>query len=490
MAALNKHSFFERIGYKPHPKQWLYHDSAARFRFPNCGRRFGKSTMAGRDMEPKLFEPGKMFWIVGPTYDLGEKEFRVIWNDLIVNMKLGRDKRVKKAYNKKQGNMWIEFPWQTRLEVRSADHPENIVGEALDWVIMSEAAKHREETWERFIRPALADRRGGADFPTTPEGFNWLYQQWMLGQNPDYPDFESWRFPSWDNSAVYPLGENDPEILLLKKTMMSERFLQEIAADFSSFVGKIYPEWDATLHVGRHDFKPEWPNYITFDWGYTNPLAAIEFQVSPDDRIYVWREHYRAFTTLPEHVQILKRREQPEGYHLDLAFGDAADPEAAAYVSQFLVGCMAMPEAKENWRDGIDCVRGFLQERETGLVADEFGTPVMKPALVVDFSCTNLINEFNNYRAKESRTGTNVPEMGQKMQDHALDALRYGLVHLFRLGAQHHLSDVYPPQVTASAKQVSEPRPVPVPSSPAFVDAGSKIFGSSSNTFFTQSLTF
>src|SRR5690606_23807517 len=146
------------------------------------------------------------------TYDLGEKEFRVIWDDLIVRQGLGKDKRVKRSYNKRSGTMFIEFPWNTRVEVRSADHPENLVGEALDWVIMSEAAKHKPETWERFIRPALADRRGGADFPTTPEGYNWLYELWMYGQNPDMPDYESWRFPSWANDVVYPGGELDPEI--------------------------------------------------------------------------------------------------------------------------------------------------------------------------------------------------------------------------------------------------------------------------------------
>jgi hypothetical protein len=379
----DKRTYFDSIGYKPHTKQWLYHDSRARFRLPNCGRRFGKSTMAGRDLEPRLFEPNKMFWIVGPTYDLGEKEFRVIWNDLIVKKALGRDKRVKKAYNKKQGNMFLEFPWQTRLEVRSADHPENLVGEALDHVIMSEAAKHKEETWERFIRPALADRRGGADFPTTPEGFNWLWTLWMYGKDNSFPEYESWRFPAWDNDAVYPGGLNDPEILLLKRTMMPERFDQEIAADFSSFAGKIFPEWDAGVHVGNVDFRPELPNYIAFDWGYTNPLAAVEFQVTPNDEIRVWRE-------------------------------------------------------------GIDLVRGFMRPRQSEFLLDEYGTPAEgKPALIVDFSCLDLIREMNNYKAPDSVKGRNVPEMGNKVEDHAIDALRYGIVHLFKFGAGSSLADVY-----------------------------------------------
>jgi len=441
---LDREAFFEKIGYTPLPKQVLYHQSKARFRFPCCGRRFGKSTMAGKDLEPKLFVPDCRYWIVGPTYDLGEKEFRVIWDDLIVGLGLGKDKRIKKAYSKNTGSMWISFPWNTHLEVRSADHPESLVGDALDGVIMSEAAKHRPDTFERFIRPSLSDRRGFADFPTTPEGYNWFYQMWTLGQRPDLDDYESWRFPSWENTVLFPGGRDDPEIQLIEKTTAPEWFMQEIGADFASFVGKIYGEWDEYEHVTEVQFNPAWPNYMAFDWGFTNPLAAIEFQVSPWDEIYVWREHYLPYTRLERHIDMLKTRDQPVGYHLDMAFGDAADPEAAETVSIELVPCMAMPEAKENWREGVDLVKGFLRQRESG-ETDEYGAPLYKPAFYVDHSCVNVIREFNNYRAPATHGDKNVREAAQAWDDHALDAIRYGLMHLFRLGARHHLADVVSP---------------------------------------------
>ncbi len=444
---IDKVAFFKKIGYEPHAGQIDYHTSTARFKLPNCGRRFGKSTMAARDLEPKLFLPNKNYWIVAPTYDLGEKEFRVIWNDLILGQKLGQDKAIRRSYAKKQGNMFIQFPWNTRVEVRSADHPENLVGDALDHVIMSEAAKHQKDTWERFVRPALADKRGGADFPTTPEGYNWLYELWMFGQDNTIPEYASWRFPSWDNLDVYPGGEQDEEIKLLKRTMSPESFAQEIAADFGSFSGKIYPEWDSTVHVKNVQYNPAWDNYIAFDFGYTNPLAAIEFQISPDDRVYIWREHYKSFTRVEEHCAILKQRDQPKGYKLNLAFGDAADPEAAATVSLKLVPCVAMPEAKVNWREGIDLVRSFMMREEGD---DEFGGPIYNPALFVDFSCINTIKEFNNYRSPKAILGKNVQEIGIKQADHALDAIRYALVHIYKLGANRHLGEVYEPDVTSS----------------------------------------
>jgi hypothetical protein len=222
-----------------------------------------------------------------------------------------------------------------------------------------------------------------------------------------------------------------------------EAFDQEIGALFSSFVGKIFPEWDEQTHVTTVPYRAELPNYIAFDWGYTNPLAAVEFQIDAWDRVRVWRLHYRAFTRLEDHLAIMAAREQPPGYKVTLCFGDAADPEAAATVSRYLAPCLADSAAKENWREGIDLIRGFLRLREAGFENDDYGTPRYEPGLLVDHSCVDFISEMNGYKSKESRNGANVPEMGQKVQDHAIDALRYGLMHLFKLGAQHHLSEVY-----------------------------------------------
>lgn len=448
---IDKMAFFNKIGYAPHAKQMLYHKSKARFRLPCCGRRMGKSTMAARDLEPELFMQDKRYWIVGPTYDLAEKEFRVIWNDLIIGMGMGRDKRIRKAYNKRSGEMYIEFPWQTRVECRSATHPEGLVGERLDGAILSEAAKHKKDTWERYIRAALSDRRGWATFPTTPEGFNWYYDLWSFGISdlPEHKDFESWRFPSWENHIIFPGLRQDPEILLVESTTAIEWFLQEYGAEFGAFVGKIYGEFDPMLHIKAHKFNPEWPNYIAFDWGFTNPLAAIEFQVDPWDRVYVWREHYRSYLQLGEHIDLMKRRDNPDGYHLDLGFGDAADPEAAAHMSTYFVPTYALPEAKKNWREGIDLVKQFLKPRDvispggTLEVVDEYGTPLQEPWLFIDPSCHNTIREFNNYRAPDVKSDVNTREAAKHHDDHALDALRYGLMHLFRLGCRSHLTDVY-----------------------------------------------
>ena len=266
---ISREALFEQLGYAPHSEeQWAVHNSTARYRIADCGRRWGKSQTFGHEMTYKMFVPESVNWIVGPDYGLGEKEFRVVYKDF---QKLGLLKYCNKSYNVKQGNMRIYFKeLDSLLEVKSAERKDSLVGEGLDHVIMSEAAKHSVDTWQMYVQPGLTDKQGSADFPSTPEGFNWYEGLYQLGQHPDFPEYESWRFPSWTNPIVFPGGfdpncENiiegfhfnntkikcgcNPEIVQIFNTVSSMYFWQEYGAEFTSFEGLIYPEFDENINV-------------------------------------------------------------------------------------------------------------------------------------------------------------------------------------------------------------------------------------------------
>ena len=182
---ISREALFKKLEYEPHSDdQWEIHRCQSRYRAPCCGRRLVKSTWAGREMTLKMFVPESVNWIVGPDYGLGEKEFRIVYYDF---QKLGLLKYCNKSYNVKQGNMRIHFKeLNSILEVKSAERPDSLVGEGLDHVIMSEAAKHKMSTWQMYVQPALTDKRGSADFPSTPQGFNWYEGLYQLGQHSDY----------------------------------------------------------------------------------------------------------------------------------------------------------------------------------------------------------------------------------------------------------------------------------------------------------------
>lgn len=421
---VDRELLWEKVGYKPHPRQQEFHNSKARFKVPVCGRRFGKSRMSASEALPELFRPKTAGWIVGPTYDLGAREFEYLWEDIVVTLGLGKHLKAK-AFNVKTGTMYIEMPWGSRVEVKSADHPDGLVGKGLDWMIVAEAAKQRKDVWDKYLRPALADKKGWAIFPSTPEGQNWYYNLYQLGQSS--PEYESWNFPSWENPYVYPGGFDDPEVQQMLASMPEDFFWQEIGASFRSVVGLIYPEWDDGVHVyekhfGKpYEYNPAWDNYLAFDFGFTNPFVALDIQVDPQDRAYVWREWYVAKKPIHEHAMILRDRVNPEGYDVRCGFGDAADPGAVETLSMHLCPVYADSKAKDIIR-GIQEVKQFLKD------------PNGQPRLFVSEACRNTIWEFQNYRAKQTRNDDNPKEDPKKWADHAMDALKYFFMHMYVLG--------------------------------------------------------
>lgn len=427
---IDKYTLFERLGYRPHsPGQWGFHNSAARFKIPCCGRRWGKSLSAGMEMTAALFKENAYYWIVGPSYTLGEKEFRVVHNNLVMNLGLG--KSLKISYNTKQGDMRIELPWHTVLEVKTAEKKTGLVGEGLDGVIMSEAARHDMNTWEEYIEPALSDKRGWAIFPSTPRGYNYYHGLWQLGQSREHSAYASWRFPTWHNTIKFPGGYDDPEMKRIRDIVTTSFWRQEYAAQFTTFEGQIYEEFSLQDHVKIIDYNPEWRNFWAFDFGFADPFVCLDIMVDPSDNVYIWREYQVKHMSTFDHGHHLKNRQNPEGFHVDARFADPRGPDEIATLSP-IIGYISAESAKAGWSQGIEAIKRWLKLQPTG-----------EPKLFIDPSCTELIRQMTQLRIKSAKEGHNVREGQHDYDDHGPDALRYFFTEFFILGGSSSLSDVY-----------------------------------------------
>lgn len=437
-SGISKEKMFGLIGYEPHSaNQWAAHNSDARFRIPCCGRRWGKSTFAAHEMTAAMFIPDSYYWICGPDYSLGEKEFRIVYNDIIRKLDMRNIKGIKVTNNPKQGDMSIRMPWNTVLEVKSAQKKDGLVGEGLDGLIVAEAARHDRDTWEMYLEPALSDKRGWAIFPSTPRGYNWYQGLWELGRDKAFPDYQSWRFPTWSNSAMFPMGYEDPEMVRIRSLVSKSFWLQEYAAEFTAFEGQIYEDFDFTIHVQDIEYNPDWKNYNTLDFGFRDPFVCLDIMVDPSDNIYIWREYMYSGMSTWEHGQFLINRKNPQGYHID---GIYADPNGADEIAtlQPMMGFIIAP--KVPWIQGIESIQRLIKLKDDGT-----------PSLYIDRSCKNTIRQLSQLRHAEVREGINVRREGQHdYDDHGPDALRYFTGPYFVMGANSHLSDVYSPDRQSS----------------------------------------
>jgi len=411
---LNKEEWFEVSGYKPHSSQKIFHVSKARFRVVVAGRRWGKSLLAAKEAETMLLLPKTRGWVVSKTYDLGEKVFREIYKTLILKFKL---KTIKKSYSPKSGSMYLEFPWGSVVEVKSAEHPDSLIGEGLDWVVFDECASCKGLIWEQYLRPTLSDKNGWALFISTPRGYNWLYELWKRGNDPNYPEWESFKFPSWDNPYL-----SKEDIDEAKRTLSETVFEQEYGASFNFSLGQVYKEFDTDIHVISEKelfIDPNWPRYRSIDFGYENPFVCLYITVDPEDRVIIYDEYYQRHRTTEQHAENMLEEERKASQKLqdlgvninqrDIYEFTTCDPSAASARATLFENGIKTIAPRSNIIEGLELVRQQLKIRSDG-----------KPGLYVSSRCVNTIKEFSLYSYNDSMSEEPVKE-----NDHAMDCLRY-----------------------------------------------------------------
>ena len=414
----NKEEWFRMSGYVPHPGQSFLHASNTRFKVVVSGRRWGKSLLAAKEAEVMILKPQTRGWIVSKTYDLGEKVFREIYNNLVRRFKL---ETVRKSYSSKSGSMYLEFPWESVVEVKSAEHPDSLMGEGLDWLVFDECASCKSSIWEQYLRPTLSDKNGWALFITTPRGYNWIYDLWKRGNDPDYPEWESFRFPSWNNPY---LSKDDIEEA--RRTLSKATFEQEYGATFTFSSGQVYKEFDPSIHVIADDKlrilssaeSGEWRRFRSIDFGYENPFVCLYIAVDPEDRVIIYDEYYQRHRTMEQHASFLLEEEQRSEAKMQkhvqgLYEFTTCDPSAASARATLFEKGIVTITPRSNIIQGLELVRRQLMVREDG-----------KPGLYISSKCVNTIKEFNLYSYPD-KMDTEEPV---KENDHAMDCLRYFLL--------------------------------------------------------------
>lgn len=419
-----KDKWFEQTDYTPHAGQRLIHYDSTRNRVLCNGRRWGKTLLGGKEVECTGFvrnflgEPMRG-WIIGPEYSDCEKEFRVVYNTF---KKLGLETVSNKFLNNTEnGNMHIATRWGFDIECRSARHPDSLVGEGLDFVLLVEAGRHRRRTFTEYVRPALSDKRGFSIMSGVPEEASessLLYWAYNRGQDRSKKQWKSWRMPSWTNHIVFPGGRRDPEILEAEDDLTEDEFRRQYGGEFVDRVGRVMAEWDNDKHIVDQQYNPDWPLFAAVDFGYTNDWVWLWIQVDRFNNVYVIGEHrYRLRDT--EDIARLEFKEHPLTSKLVAIYPDPAAPDDANILRRVL-GVPTRSNTGGELKVRLSLVRQALKLRPDYAPYEE-----KKSRLLVDRSCHQLIWEMSQgYRWPERHSDTkNDSELPMDKDNHGPEAL-------------------------------------------------------------------
>jgi hypothetical protein len=243
-----------------HQGQREVSDSSSRFRVAACGRRWGKSRLGIVEAVRAALKGGRVWWI-SPSFPVASSA----WRELRM-----LTRRIAGVVIR-EGEREIGFVSGGAVRVRSADAPDSLRGEGLDFVVMDEAAFMAESVWTEALRPALADRRGRALFLSTPRGKNWFWRAYQRGLDGSDPEWKSFTAPTSSNPFI-PAGE----VEAARSSVPERIFNQEFLATFSDDAGDVFRDVRLAATATRLDRALSTHDYVMgVDWGKSNDFTVL-----------------------------------------------------------------------------------------------------------------------------------------------------------------------------------------------------------------------
>ncbi len=385
---------------KPRPLQKAILDNQSRKLVVVAHRRFGKTTCALMKIMQSANVNTRFFYIA-PTYRQAKL---IAWE--MLNSMLPFELIAKKN----EVELIIKLTNGCTIELKGADNPDSLRGVGLDGCVLDEFAVMNPSIWSEIIRPALSDRKGWAMFIGTPKGKNAFFDLYM-------------GTPEADRCLLKASQTNilDPEELASARNEMSDdEYNQEFECDFLYFSGQIYREFKPEIHVIKDlTLNANWYQGMAIDHGQVNPTAALFYTVDFADRIFIFDEYYQAGNTVGINARNIQLLIDTKGYRLTQA--PLLDPSAFAknrakddvlysVADEYMDAGLNCLPAQNDVMAGINRVKEYFYNNKLFILA----------------RCENTIKELESYRWKDRRAiEANLPEEPLKVNDHAVDALRY-----------------------------------------------------------------
>ncbi len=435
---LDKVELIKKLGLATNEVQDRLIASNARFKIFRAARRVGKSFSAAKCALPEVLMPNTRGWIVGPTYDLAEKEFRYLLDFLMrMNKKFGLPKPTKVRSNPKSGELYIETPWGAEVHGKSADRPLSLVGEENDWIILSEAAQHNADPWSRYPPPTLSTRRGRAIFPTTPDISGiWLYEleldaeKWIEEGDTDWEIFTQ---PAWECSHFDPR-----EIASAKKELSEDAFMEQFGGEWRFHTGRVFKPFVPKIHVVEaFDIPRNWKTWSGLDYGVRDATACEFVSQSPFGDYYYHDEYYEHEKATEVHVEKVKRIQSKYRIVSRVADHHALGKQLMLDWARYGIPTVPSNADRKTRRDRMLAYLEVKEDRhpfhirEAGLPSGAYPRLFFMKGKVPNLIREILILRWKDTTQKEGGQGDTVGD------DHAVDAAEYVLYHCTQSTQRH-----------------------------------------------------
>lgn len=379
-------------------------DCKSRFRVAICGRRFGKTHLAIRELARFASQPDKEIFYVAPSYRQAKQ---IVWRKLKYKL---QDLRWIKRVN--ESELTITLKNGSTISLKGAENSDSLRGVGLDFLVMDEFADIDPIAWYEVLRPTLSDKRGEALFIGTPKGrSNWSYDLFINEETNN--EWTSFQFTTLDGGNV-----SAEEIESAKQDLDERTFRQEFMATFETYSGRIYYAFDRTKHLVP---VTNYDNAVLYTgWDFNIDPMSIVIAVRNNDQLTIIDEIRMFSSNTQEAVDEIKSRYPKSRIW---AFPDPACKQRKTSaggntdltILQNAGFVVKVPNSHTPVRDRINAVNSRLMDSNNVI------------HLFVQNNCKYTIEGLERHTYKE---GTQQPDKSSGY-DHQMDALGYLVDYLF-----------------------------------------------------------
>jgi len=320
------------------------------------------------------------------------------------------------------------YPNGAIVALAGLDDPEKVKSTEFDLIYVQEATELDQLDWEllvsRLRNGVLSYQQIIADCnPADP--YHWLKQRCDRGEcllldtrHEDNPLLYDHALGCWTEFGEQYLKTLDTLTGYLYQRL---RLGQWVAAD-----GMFFTEWNPEVHVvDGFDIPEHWPRWTSTDYGFAAPWCTLWFARDPEGErpVYCYRERYASEVRDEEQAELIRNASEGEriiANVLDPSMFNARTEQNKPSIAQVYAsgGITNIAVGFNNRRTGWSIIR-------RALAVPEDGSPRLR---LFRNACPNLERTLPAM-VRDPLDPEDVADKlhGKKTEDHAPDALRYGM---------------------------------------------------------------
>lgn len=165
----------------------------------------------------------------------------------------------------------IIFKNGSELYFKSIQQPDNLLGYHLDYLYLDEAARYKQEIFERVLRPFLNIKGKKCFLFSTPKGKNWFYNIFQKGK-----DRYEIRYESYTGSNTENPYANIEEINDARRTLPETIYEQEYEAKFIEDGGEVFTKIERASQMTKfHEPESDKIYYGGIDVGRAEDYTVL-----------------------------------------------------------------------------------------------------------------------------------------------------------------------------------------------------------------------